>query len=176
MLGAAGALCCFAGGTAIGFWMRERRLARLRMLHAQEDALGCMRMLLEQERPPLPELLRACAAGLSGAQGARQAAQRFRLAAERLEADPLSGAAGAYAAACAQIEAPWERAEERAAMELLFRQIGSGTASVREQCAAACLRRIRPLAERARTEAESGGRLCMQLGALLGLMAGIALW
>ena len=56
MLGAAGALCCLAAGTAIGSWMSERRMARWRMLNALTDALGGMRLLLEQERPALPEL------------------------------------------------------------------------------------------------------------------------
>ena len=172
MLGAAGALCCLAAGTAIGGWMRERRLARLRMLRAEVDALSCMRMLLEQERPPLPELLRACASGLSS----EQVAQRLLIAAERLAADPFIGMTGAYASACAAVAMPWEQLEERSAMETLFRQLGSGTAAMREQAAAACLRRLKPLAERAEEEAEKAGRLCMQLGMLLGLMAGIALW
>ena len=61
-------------------------------------------------------------------------------------------------------------------MEMLFRQLGSGTAAMREQAAAACIRRLRPLEEAARKEAEQGGKLCMQLGLLLGLMAGIAVW
>ena len=49
-------------------------------------------------------------------------------------------------------------------------------AALRAQAAAACLRRLRPLEEDARREAEKGGGLVMRLGLLLGLMAGIALW
>ena len=79
-------------------------------------------------------------------------------------------------AALCRLPLPWEQLEERSAMETLFRQLGSGTAAMREQAAAACLRRLKPLAERAEEEAEKAGRLCMQLGMLLGLMAGIALW
>ena len=176
MLGAAGALCCLAAGTAIGSWMRERRMTRWVMLNALMDALGGMRLLLEQERPALPELLSDCAGYIAGGSGADQAAGRLRLTAEILAQEPLRGVAEAYALACAKVYAPWEEQEERAAMEMLFRQLGSGTAAMREQAAAACIRRLRPLAEEARTEAERGGKLCMQLGMLLGLMAGIALW
>ena len=61
-------------------------------------------------------------------------------------------------------------------MRALFLQLGSGTAAMRAQAAAACLRRLRPLEEDARREAETGGGLVMRLGLLLGLMAGIALW
>ena len=173
MLGAAGALCCLLSGTGIGFWLRERKLLRLRMLRAEMDALSCMRMLLEQERPPLPELLAECAAGIQGSEEVRK---RFRLTARFLTQEPMAGTAGAYASACAQIPMPWEETEEKIAMETLFRQLGSGTAAMREQAAAACLRRMKPLAERACEEVEKSGRLCVQLGMLLGLMAGIALW
>ncbi len=82
----------------------------------------------------------------------------------------------AYAQASAHIPIPWEKAEEREAMRALFLQLGSGTAAMRAQAAAACLRRLRPLEEDARREAEKGGGLVMRLGLLLGLMAGIALW
>ena len=61
-------------------------------------------------------------------------------------------------------------------MRALYLQLGSGTAAMRAQAAAACLRRLRPLEEDARREAEKGGGLVMRLGLLLGLMAGIALW
>ena len=173
MLGAAGALCCLLGGTGVGFWLRERKLLRLRMLRAEMDALGCMRMLLEQERPPLPELLTECVVGIQDSEEVRK---RFRLTARYLMQDPMTGTAAAYASACLQIPMPWEQPEERIAVETLFRQLGSGTAAMREQAAAACLRRIKPLAERACEEVEKSGRLCVQLGMLLGLMAGIALW
>lgn len=176
MLGATGALCCLAAGTALGSWLRERRLARWRMLRALTEALGFMRLMLEQERPPLPELLRQSAACMGNGSGCDEAAKRFQQTAEELALEPLSGAADAYARACARIPMPWEQAEERAAMENLFAQLGSGTAAMRQQATASCLRRLRPLLDAAEAEAERGGKLCMQLGVLLGLMAGIALW
>lgn len=176
MLGAAGALCCAAAGMALGVWMREKRMARFHMLQAMMEALGGMRLLLEQERPALPDLLMQGARYAGGGQGAQQAADRLKRAAEHLMGNPILSVSEAYARACAEYPAPWERAEEKAALEMLFFQLGSGTAAMREQAAAACVRRLRPIADAARQEAETGGRLCMQLGLLLGLMAGIALW
>ena len=176
MLGAAGALCCLAAGTAIGSWLRERRLSRFHMLRAEIEALGGMRLLLEQERPAMPELLSACAAYASGGVGAETVARRLMLTSEGIVREPLMGLPAAYAQACAMLPAPWEQAEEKAAMEMLFQQLGSGTAAMREQAAASCLRRIRVLSETAQREAETGGKLCLQLGMLLGLMTGIALW
>ena len=58
----------------------------------------------------------------------------------------------------------------------LFAQLGTGTASMREQAASSAIRRLRPLAEKTREQAEKGGKLLMQLGLLFGLMLGIALW
>lgn len=176
MLGAAGALCFLTAGTAVGGWLRDRKISRLHMLRAQTEALSGMRLLLSHERPAMPELLRSCAAYAAGEIGGETVSRRFVLAAEALAQNPLSGLEAAYAHACVQAPAPWERAEERAAMETLFRQLGSGSAAMREQAAAACLRRIKPLEEAARAEAESGGKLCAQLGMLLGLMVGILLW
>lgn len=176
MLGATGALCCIAAGTALGGWLRERRQARWRMLRALVEALGFMRLMLEQERPALPELLTQSAACAGTGSGCTEAAKRLMLTAEGLVREPLSGVACAYAKACALIPAPWEQTEEKQAMENLFAQLGSGSAAMREQAVAACLRRLRPLLDAAQQEAERGGKLCMQLGALLGLMAGIALW
>ena len=176
MLGAAGALCCLAAGAALGGWLRERRRARFSMLRAEMEMLGGMRLLLEQEKPAIPELLSLCATYASEKAGAEIVARRLMLVSEVIVTEPLLGLSQAYARACAQIPAPWEQEEEKAAMETLFLQLGSGTAAMREQAAAACLRRIRPLVLSAQHEAETGGRLCMQLGVLLGLMAGIALW
>ena len=176
MLGAAGALCCLTAGTALGGWMRERRLCRLRMLRAEIEALGGMRLLLEQERPAMPDLLLSCAGYAPGGPGGDVVASRFTRAAQELLREPLSRLDAAYARACVQTPAPWERLEERAAMEMLFRQLGSGSAAMREQAAAACVRRLKPLEEAARDEAETGGKLCVQLGMLLGLMVGILLW
>ena len=98
------------------------------------------------------------------------------LTAEAVIRDPFLSLCDAYALACAQISASWEMAEEKEALQCLFSQLGSGTAAMREQAVAACLRRLRPLADEAYKEAQRGGRLCMQLGMILGLMAGIALW
>ena len=78
--------------------------------------------------------------------------------------------------ACAESAVPWEQEEEKSAMDSLFAQLGTGTAAMRERTVAACIRRLKPVCEKAYTEAEKGGRLCMQLGMLLGLMTGIALW
>lgn len=176
MLGAAGALCCLAAGTALGSWMRMRRTSRLSMLRAELDALNAMRMMLEEERPALPELIEACAAYTGMGEGAELLARRLRQTAQNLRQSPLDGVSGAYAFACAQTMAAWEQEEEKSAMESLFAQLGSGTAAMREQAVAACMRKLKPVCERAQAEAEKGGRLCMQLGLLLGLMAGIALW
>lgn len=176
MLGAAGALCCLAAGTALGSWMRMRRMSRLGMLRAEVDALNAMRLMLEEERPALPELIEACAAYTGGDEGAELFARRLQHTAQNLRQSPLDGVMGAYAFACAQTAAPWEQEEEKSAMESLFAQLGSGTAAMREQAVAACVRKLKPLCEKAQAEAEKGGRLCMQLGLLLGLMAGIALW
>ena len=176
MLGAAGALCCVAAGTAVGSWLRERRAMRYRLIRAETEALSRMRVLLEQERPALPELLRRSADNVSCADGVKEVAMRLRLAAETLEREPLSGVEGAYACACRMVGAPQEGAEEKEAMTMLFRQLGIGTAGMREQAVAACLRRLKPLEEQTRGQMEKGGKLCMQLGMLLGLMAGIVLW
>lgn len=176
MLGAAGALCCLAAGTAMGGWMRMRRTTRLGALNAMLDMLNAMRLLLETERLPLPELLEACADHGGLGEGAQLMQKRFRLAAQQLRQEPLEGMAAAYAAACARSRCAWEQEDEKAALDSLFAQLGSGTAAMREQAAAACIRRLKPVCEKAASEAEKGGRLCIQLGMLLGLMAGIALW
>lgn len=176
MLGAAGALCCLTAGTALGSWLRERKRARLSMLRAQSDMLSGMRLLLSQERLGMPALLIECSHYAPCGLGADQAARRFLLAARMLEKEPLTSVAEAFAAACREVPAAWEQAEERAALEALFMQLGSGTAAMREQAAATCLRRLKPLVETAQAGAETGGSLCVRLGMLLGLMAGIALW
>ena len=176
MLGAAGALCCVVAGAAVGGWMRERRMARWRMLLAEMDVLGGMRLLLEQERPAVPELLHAASGYAGCAEGAEQVAKRLAYAARKMEEEPFLSVGQAYSLACANVYMPWEMEQERAAMERLFRQLGSGTAGMRAEACAACSRRLRPLAEEAQLQAQRGGKLCMQLGLLLGLMVGIALW
>lgn len=176
MLGPAGALCCLAAGTALGSWIRARKQCRLRLLQAYSDALSGIRLLLEQEKPALCELLSAAAGYVGTKIGADEVAKRLILTAEQLRKNPYGGLPQAYASACTQIAAPWEQEEEKAAMEMFFGQLGCGTAVMREQAAAACLRRIKPLVDAAQEEADKSGKLSMQLGVLLGLMAGIALW
>lgn len=176
MLGAAGALCCIAAGAALGSWLKERRIARFSMLRAEMEMIGGMRLLLEQERPAIPELLSASSTYAAGGGGAEIAIRRWMLVSEIIVTEPLLGLPAAYDKACAQFPAAWETQEEKTVLETLFLQLGSGTAAMREQAAAACLRRLKPLVQAAQREAETGGRLCMQLGVLLGLMAGIALW
>ena len=162
MMGAAGALCCLLAGTAAGSWLRDRRLRRLRTLRARLDVVASLRLMLEQERMGLTELLCQCAHYAPTGPGGEQVSRRLLWGAHALVQEPLLSLGDAYAQACAQIPIPWEKAEEREAM--------------RAQAAAACLRRLRPLEEDARREAEKGGGLVMRLGLLLGLMAGIALW
>ena len=128
MLGAAGALCCLAAGTALGSWLRDRRLARWRMICAEIDALGGMRLLLEQERPAVPELLAACAGYVSCTEGAEQVAFRFRLAAKKMAEEPFVSVAEAYAFACTQVAAPWEKQEERTVMDSCGGSLRSGAA------------------------------------------------
>lgn len=176
MMGVAGALCCLTVGTALGSWLKERRMARLNMLRAEEDVLCALRQLLEQERAGLPELLRISANHAPTGAGGEQVSRRLLATADGLEREPLAGLSKAYEKACFAVPAPWERTEERATMEMLFMQLGVGTAAMRAQAVAACLRRLKPVAEAARTGAESGGKLCMQLGMLLGLMVGIVVW
>lgn len=176
MLGAAGAIMCLAAGTALGIHMRDRRQARLRLLQCEADVLAGMRLLLVQERLAMGELLTECAGLVPKQAYTRQFGERLRKAAEALAGDPLNGVAGAYAAACGLTPMPWEQAEEKDALNQLFLQLGNGTAAMREQAVATCLRRLKPVTERAQQRAEEGGKLCMQLGMLLGLMAGIALW
>lgn len=165
-----------AGGYGGGSWLRDRRLRRLRTLRARLDVVASLRLMLEQERMGLTELLCQCAHYAPTGPGGEQVSRRLLWVAHALVQEPLLSLGDAYAQACAQIPIPWEKAEEREAMRALFLQLGSGTAAMRAQAAAACLRRLRPLEEDARREAEKGGGLVMRLGLLLGLMAGIALW
>ena len=154
MLGAAGALLCMALGTALGAGLKERRCARLRLLENEMELLARMRLLILEERLGLPALLRVCAS--DGDEGVFS----HRLEKQATSALPLSA----------------EKSEEKAVLDGLFAQLGTGTASMREQAASSAIRRLRPLAEKAREQAEKGGKLLMQLGLLFGLMLGIALW
>ena len=168
MLGAAGALLCMALGTALGAGLKERRCARLRLLENEMELLARMRLLILG----LPALLRTCAS--DGGEGVFS--RRLEKAAEILEKHPLLGLRDAYRQATSALPLSAEKSEEKAVLDGLFAQLGTGTASMREQAASSAIRRLRPLAEKAREQAEKGGKLLMQLGLLFGLMLGIALW
>ncbi len=172
MLGAAGALLCMALGTALGAGLKERRCARLRLLENELELLARMRLLILEERLGLPALLRVCAS--DGDEGVFS--HRLEKAAEILEKHPLLGLRDAYQQATSALPLSAEKSEEKAVLDGLFAQLGTGTASMREQAASSAIRRLRPLAEKAREQAEKGGKLLMQLGLLFGLMLGIALW
>lgn len=176
MLGAAGAVCSLAAGTAIGHYLRIRRITRLNYLQSSLDVLNAMRLLLETEHLALPDLLESCAGYAGSGTGAEGMAGRLKWTAQRLRQEPLEGIASAYQLACSQCPCPWEQEEEKAALDSLFAQLGAGTAAMKAETCAACIRRLKPVRETAQVEAEKGGRLCMHLGMLLGLMAGIALW
>lgn len=176
MLGAAGALVCLSAGTALGIYFRDKRQARLRLLQAMGDVLSGMRLLLTQERLGMSQLLEECAVYVPSHWGAAKLEQRLLLAAQLLASQPLLGVQGAYQKASEQLPIAWEQAEEREALHALFMQLASGNAAMKEQAVATCLRRLKPITERAQEKAQTGGKLCMQLGLLLGLMIGIALW
>ena len=176
MLGAAGALACLMAGTAIGAYVNGRRQGRLALLRAQMDVLSGMRLMLAEERLRMADLLREGANRAPPGDAGALLQRRYALCAQFLDEQPLGGVAGAYLRALTQTPCPCERQEELAALDGLFRQLGSGTAAMREQAVAACLRRLKPIVEKAQESANTGGRLCLRLGMLLGLMAGIALW
>ena len=173
MLGAAGTLLFMAGGTALGIALRERRYARLRLMEEALESLGYLRLLLLEERLGLCQLLLETAA-YRKERGFFS--KRLETTARILEREPLTGLLQAYRRGCQEEARSWEGAEERAVMENLFSQLGTGTAAMREQAVACAMRRLRPLMDEARRQAERGGKLYMQLGLLLGLMVGIALW
>ena len=122
MLGAAGALCCLAAGTALGSWMRMRRMTRFNMLQALMDALNAMRLMLEQERLSLPELLESCAVYAGSGDGAEVVCVRLQKTAAHLRQLPLEGIEEAYAMACAECAAPWEQEEEKAVGKIPWRR------------------------------------------------------
>lgn len=173
MLGAAGAILCMTAGTALGIAARERRYARLRLLEGELDALARMRLMLLEERLGLCRLLQELAE--SGTERGLFS-DRLLSCAGTLSGEPLTGLPEAYEKACRQLPASYEQKPEKQALAALFGQLGTGTAAMREQAVASCMRHLKPLMEQARVRAETGGKLCMQLGLLTGLMAGIALW
>ena len=170
--GMAGAVLCTLAGTALGGFFRERKYARLRLLHGENEMLGRLRLMLMEERLGLPQLLRECAEGeTDGIFG-----KRLLATAKALERKPLITPEGAYAEACRLYPLYAEKKGDLLLMQGLFRQLGKGTAAMREQAVASALRRLKPVLEEAEKSARTGGRLSVQLGLLLGLMAGIVLW
>ena len=169
--GAAGAMLCVAAGLAAGMAVRERWTARHQLLSQTQDMLARLRLMLLQERLGLCELLEESASGLEGAMP-----DRFRCAAQILRREPLLSLSEAYRRAEAHIHCPGEQRCERVALRQLCSEVSIGTAAMREQAVAACLRRLKPAAEEAQKRRQTGGKLCIQLGMLAGLMAGIMLW
>lgn len=170
MAGAAGALLCVAAGLSMGMAVREKWDARRRLLAQTQEMLAKLRILLTQERLGMCELLEACAEDGDGMP------RRFAAVAEQLRQTPLLPLRDAYRQAAVQIRLPGECAEEKAAMEQLFGDLGMGTAAMREAAVASCLRRLKPAAEDADRRSRNGGKLCVQLGLLAGAMVGIILW
>lgn len=169
--GAAGAMLCVAAGLAAGMAVRERWTARYAMLQQAQDMLARLRLMLQQERLGLCELLEECAQGLEGSMP-----QRFRQVADGLRKNPLLSLQEAYRLAEERVYCPGEERAEKEALRRLFGELGTGTAAMREEAVAACLRRLKPAVEDARKRRQTGGKLCVQLGLLAGLMAGIMLW
>lgn len=176
MLGVTGAFACFAAGTGAGLLLRSRCYDRLHALEAWGDALQTMGLLLREERLPLGDLLHQAAQGLAGHGTAAQVRERLLHAGKAIQAAPSLTLAQAYAAARDAHPIAGEQREEQDHLALLFRQLGSGSAAMRLQAVTAATRRFEPLAQKAKTKAEQTGRLYAQLGALGGLMLGIALW
>lgn len=170
--GMAGAVVCTLAGTALGGFFRERKYARLRLLRGENELLGRLRLMLMEERLGMVQLLRECA----WTDRENLFAKRLLTAAGILEKQPLLNLDGAYGEACRRYPLYAEKKADRALMQSLFRQLGRGTAAMREQAAASALRRLKPVLEEAEESARTGGRLAMQLGVLLGLIAGIVLW
>lgn len=176
MLGAVGAMCCFAFCTGLGLAARDRDRERLNALLAWQDALEAMRILLSMERLPMDDLIWQSAQSVAEKGTAGKVRAQLLATAENLAHAPSLTVAEAYAQACMQIRLPCEGQEERSALELLVGSLGNGTAEMRERAVASCLKRIALCSEKAREKAERSGKLYTELGVLGGLMLGIALW
>lgn len=170
MAGAAGALLCVVAGLGFGMAVREKWDARHRLLTQTQEMLARLRLLLSQERLGMCELLETCADSGGGM------AERFVAVAAQLRQEPLLPLPDAYRKVVRQSRLPGECAQEKAALEQLFGDLGMGTAAMREAAVASCLRRLKPAAEEAERRSRTGGKLCVQLGLLAGAMAGIILW
>ncbi|MBE5778456.1 MAG: hypothetical protein E7331_03895 [Clostridiales bacterium] len=171
-LGMAGAVICTLAGTAVGGMLRERKYARLRLLEGEAEILARMRLMLMEERLSMPRLLEECARAAPD----NLFAKRLLRVGQLLEKQPLLSLENAYGEACRLYPLTAEKKEDRYVMHHFFRQLGRGTAAMREQAAASALRKVKPALESAEEAAKTGGKLSMQLGLLLGLVVGIALW
>lgn len=162
-----------AAGAGAGWFLKKQYSSRNHYLENAADVLGRIRLMLMEERHGMPQLL------LESARHSRQEdafAHRMAHTAALIKQKPYCSLENAYISAAEQIPVRGERKQERQLMQTLFRQLGFGTAAMREQAVAAALRRLKPLREEAAHKAAAGGRLCLQLGVLFGLMVGILLW
>lgn len=169
--GAAGALLCCGAGMSLGMALREKWQARALLLAQTQELLARLRLLLTQERLGMCELLEECALG-----DQRGMAQRLCVTAECLRREPLQTLGEAYACACARVRLPGEGAAEKAALFRLFEELGLGSAAMKEAAVASCLRRLKPISAEAERKAAMGGKCCIRLGLLGGLVVGIMLW
>jgi len=176
MLGPAGAFACFAAGTGAGLLLRNRCHDRFHALEAWRDALEVMGLLLQEERLPLGELLCQTAHGLARQGAAAQVRARLLHTGEAILSAPSLTLSQAYEAAVKTCPISGEQAEEQGHLILLFGQLGSGSAAMRHQAVMAAMKHFGLLVEKARSKAEDTGKLYARLGALGGLMLGIALW
>ena len=164
MIGAIGAMACVLVCTFAGFCARDRCNARLQELEQWSEALDVLRLLLEEERLPIDELLRETA----GSIGDCNAAAILREASARLARSPSLTVSEAFAG-IPDVALPAELAA-------LFRQLGTGTAAMRMQAVEQARRRLERAAEQARKAAATNGALYAKLGLLGGLTLGVALW
>lgn len=163
------ALLCALAGTAAGWYARERSLRRFALLLDWLDALAAVRLLLVEERLAIPALLRQAAEAVARPQSPVSIA--LEAAGERLSAAPGLTVMQAFGDSL-----PTAGREETAALWGMLRLLGTGSAAMREQAVAACVRQLKPLSERAREKLQSDGKLFLRLGALGGVALGIAIW
>ncbi len=176
MLGAAGALACFALCTGAGLVARDGARQRAYALMAWLDALHVMKLLLSEERLPMDALLCESARAVDEKGAAEKVRRRLERAGEQLRAEPALTVEEAYAGACREILMPFEDPQERGSLELLFRQLGGGTAAMREQAVKGALNRLGLICDKAREKADKAGALYGRLGLLGGLAMAIILW
>ena len=164
MIGAFGALACTAFCTFAGLYARDRCRTRLAALESWTAALATMRLLLEEERLPLDDLLDEASQAVRDT----EAGHALRRIASALTIDPSLTLMQAFDAAPVETE--------RAVLAACFRQMGSGTAAMRAQAVEQAQRKLTLCEERTRQKAETNGVLYAKLGLLGGLTLGIALW